>query len=462
MAFASVRARLTAWYGVVLMITLVGLGVAIYVLMAGSLLRRVDATLDFELEEASDRIAAGRRATFPAELPAAFHQIYVIRVLGPGGAVEEQSPTPAAAGLPAVAGLPSGTTSHQSVALGSAGRFRLAARRIGEGPSGRTVQIATSLATYEHEIGELRGVLWTILPAGLVAATLGGYVLAGRSLAPVHRITESARRISAANLGERVTPSDGRDELGRLGATINAMLDRIDRAFAATRQFTGDAAHELKTPVAAIRAEAEVALIARRSADEYEATLRSIVEEADRLARLSERLLILSREDLGALADLPRRPVRLDDLARAAAADAAEAARRAGVSLRLEDLPVAVVRADPDLLRQVLDNLIDNALKYTHRGGEVAVRGLVEGDLATIEVIDTGIGIPAEALPRIFDRFYRVDPSRSRRTGGTGLGLSIARALAERHGGRIEAASRPGSGSTFRLLLPRLIAADPA
>ncbi|QEH36203.1 Sensor kinase CusS [Aquisphaera giovannonii] len=463
MPFASIRARLTAWYGVVQMVTLVGLGVAVYVLMARSLLGRVDATLDFEIEEAADRLRSGRPEVFPADLPAAFHETYLMCVRGPGGDVVERSPSPVAAGFPdPPPDEGGGATSHATADLGAGGPFRVASRAVGDGESSRTIQVATSLAAYEREVADLRGVLWTILPAGLLAATLGGYALAGRSLAPVQRITESARRISAANLGERVRPSDGRDELGRLGATLNDMLDRIDRAFVATRRFTGDAAHELKTPVASIRAEAEVALISRRPADEYEATLRSIVEEADRLARLSERLLLLSREDLGAFAELPRQPVRLDELVRATAADAAELARRAGVELRVEALPASFVEADPVLLRQVFENLIENAVKYTPSSGAVTVRGRAQGDGAVVEVIDTGIGIPAEALPRIFDRFYRVDPSRSRRTGGTGLGLSIARALAERHGGSIEADSRPGAGSTFRVVLPALRTGGPA
>lgn len=458
MNVTSIRARLTAWYGVVLMVTLVGLGVAVYALMERSLLERVDAMLDFELDEAAERLASGRDAGDPTGMPAAFHEAYTLSVRDSAGRVVEESRSPFGRALrEATAGLASG---RATVRLGTPGAFRLSARAVGEGGSRRIVQIATSLDAHEQELADLRGVLFTILPAGLLAATLGGYILAGWTLAPVGRMADSARRISAANLGERVRPSDPRDELGRLGSTLNDMLDRIDRAFAATRQFTGDAAHELKTPVASIRTEAEVALLSRRPAEEYEATLRSIVEEAARLARLADRLLLLSREDLGAHDSLAYRPVRLDETVRAAAGDARDAGRRAGVALRVEELPDVEVAADPDLFRQVFDNLLDNAIKYTPRDGAVAVRGRVERDgaggagRAVVEVVDTGIGIPADALPRIFDRFYRVDPSRSRKTGGNGLGLSIAKALVERHGGTIEASSRPGAGSTFRVLLP--------
>jgi heavy metal sensor kinase len=324
----------------------------------------------------------------------------------------------------------------------------------------RVVQIATPLKSYEQDLAALRGVLWTILPAGLAFSTLGGYWLAGRTLAPVGWMTEAARRISAANLGERIEVVHEDDELGRLATTLNAMLDRIDRAFVAARRFTADAAHELKTPLASLRAEAEVALILPRSSDDYRDALRSVVEEAERLSRLAERLLILSAEDAGV--ELPRRSFRLDEVVREAAEHALEAADRAGLMLELQELPESVVAGDRDLIRQVFDNLLENALKYTPAGGAVRVRGRHDEGRAVVEVIDTGLGIPPGAIQRVFDRFYRVDVSRSRRTGGTGLGLSIVRAVVERHGGTADAESIPGRGSTFRVSLPVAAQAAPA
>lgn len=170
------------------------------------------------------------------------------------------------------------------------------------------VQIATPLEPYENELSELREVLWTILPAGLLVATIGGYWLASRALSPVGRMTDAARRISASNLGERIAVANPSDEFGSLGETLNAMLNRIDRAFIATRRFTADAAHELKTPLPSIRTEAEVAWLIPRSAENYEATLRSIVEESGRLSRLADLLLLLSSQDSDA--GLPRRLAR--------------------------------------------------------------------------------------------------------------------------------------------------------
>jgi len=435
------------------MATIAGLGLAIYMLLSQALLRRVDGMLDFEFEEAAERLVQGKPTEILKGSPAAFHEVYLLRILDREGRIEVASPGLAGQALPApgVAAV-DGPASHSNVRLKGVGRCRMVTGSV----RGRVVQIATPLRSYEQELAALRGVLWTILPAGLVLSTLGGYWLAGRALAPVGRMTAAVRRISAANLGERIEVVHKDDELGRLATTLNAMLDRIDRAFVAARRFTADAAHELKTPLASLRAEAEVALILPRSSDDYREALRSVVEEAERLSRLAERLLLLSTEDAGV--ELPRRSFRFDETVREAVDHASEAASRAGISLKLEELPEAVVAGDRDLLRQVFDNLIENALKYTSSGGSVTIHGRLVDGRAVVDVSDTGIGIAPEALPRVFDRFYRVDASRSRRTGGTGLGLSIVRAVVERHGGTAEAESEPGKGSTFRVALP--VAAD--
>jgi len=445
---ASVRARLTAWYGAWLLTTVAGLGAAVDAMTSRTLLRRIDAMLDFEFDEAAERLAAGGPAEEPAGTPAAFHDVYRMRVWTPDDRAAFESP--GLAGLPPPRG-----EGHATIDVPSLGRHRVVAGPVGAGARRRIVQIATPLASFDAEMAALRGVLWTILPAGAVAATAGGWWLAGRAMAPVGRMTAAARRISAENLGERIEVGHEGDELGRLAATLNAMLDRIDRAFAAARRFTADAAHELKTPIASIRAEAEVALIARRTPEEYAETLRSVVEEADRLTRLADRLLILAADDAGATT--ARRPFPLDEPVRTAVDRAGGRAASAGVALRLGSIPDVEVLGDPELLRQAFDNLIDNAIKYTSAGGEVAVHGGLRDGRAVVEVVDTGPGIPPDALGKVFDRFYRADASRSRRTGGAGLGLSIVKAVVERHGGRAEAESEPGRGSLFRVVLPAAV-----
>lgn len=455
----SIRARLTLWYGAVLVLTLLGLGVAVCLLMARASLARLDASLDFEFREAAEALASGRPAVELASGPAAFHEAYLLRVEEPRGGVLAQS-----AGLvgqplpPAPAPVLSGAVnalSHLSLDLGPLGPCRLVSGRAASAAAGPCVlRIATSLGPWQAEQAELRRVLWMILPLGLLAATVGGYGLASSSLAPIGRMTEAARHINAENLGERLAVGHPGDELGRLATTLNAMLDRIDRGFAAARQFTADAAHELRTPVATIRAEAEVCLLADRTPAQYEQTLRSVVEEASRLGRLADRLLLLSREDAGAAVGY--RPVRLDAVVREAVDAVSDRALTAGITLDRADLAPGsmLVSGDAEALRQVFDNLLDNAVQYTPRDGRVQVRLAAQGDSCVVEVRDTGIGIAPEDLPRIFDRFVRVDASRSRHTGGAGLGLSIVRAVVERHGGTVSVESQPGAGSTFRVRLP--------
>ncbi len=245
------------------------------------------------------------------------------------------------------------------------------------------------------------------------------------------------------------------DELGHLAATLNALLDHLDRTFAAMRRFTADAAHELRTPIATMRAEAEVALRSTRSPEALAEVLESVIEEADRLGRLADRLLRLSREDAGLVTDDPR-PIRLDEVVIAATSRARAAAERNSLDVRLDGLTPITVHADPDRLREVFDNLLDNAVKYNRPGGSIEVAATGRHGWAVVEVSDTGVGIPVEAQAHVFDRFFRADPSRSRRTGGFGLGLSIAQTTVERLGGTIELESKPGQGSQFRVILPIL------
>jgi signal transduction histidine kinase len=244
------------------------------------------------------------------------------------------------------------------------------------------------------------------------------------------------------------------DELGQLAETVNEMIARLERSFAEVRRFTADASHELRTPLAAIRSEAEVALGRGGLAEEQRQLLGSILEECARLARLTDQLLTLAREDAGT-AGPPREPLDLTALATSAAETMRALAEVGGVRLRVaSDGPVRAW-GDAARLRQVFFNLIDNAVKYTPEGGEVVVRVEAQGGLAVATVRDTGEGIAPEHLPRVFDRFYRADKARTRERGGTGLGLSIAQSVVAAHGGRIELESAPGRGTTARVVLPQ-------
>jgi heavy metal sensor kinase len=280
------------------------------------------------------------------------------------------------------------------------------------------------------------------------------YLLAGRALAPMTRLTEATRRITADRLGDRLPVARPGDELGRLTATINDLIARLGRAFAELKRFTADASHELRTPLAVLRAEIEVALRAPPAPAEVPALLASLLEECERLGKLIDQLLTLARQDAGEARPV-REPVDLATLLAGVVQDLRPLAEAKGIAFRFEptDAP-PVVAGDPDGLRRAFANLVENAAKYTPPGGAVVVRVGAADGAARVEVADTGEGIPAEHLPRVFDRFYRVDKARSREQGGTGLGLSIVRGIVTAHGGTVELVSTVGRGTTALVVLP--------
>jgi heavy metal sensor kinase len=310
-----------------------------------------------------------------------------------------------------------------------------------------------SEARLRHELNELLLLLGLGLPIAVGVAGLGGYALALRALAPVGRMAERARVISAERLNERLPVESSDDELGYLAEVFNETFARLERSFGQLRRFTADASHELRTPLAAIRSVGEVGLRERRDEKTYREIIGSMLEETDRLGRLVDSLLILSRADAGHVR-LTYERVNLTELAREVTSSLGVLAEEKRQSLSVEAAAPAYAMADRLVLRHAIMNLVDNAIKYTPEGGRirVAITGRPHGP--TVEVVDTGPGIAAGQQQRVFDRFYRVDRARSRELGGTGLGLSIARWAVEAHGGRIELESEEGVGSTFRIILP--------
>lgn len=293
-------------------------------------------------------------------------------------------------------------------------------------------------------------VLFGALPVTLMAAAFGGYWISRRALAPVDAMTEAARSIGVGNLSQRLaTPGTG-DELQRLAETWNKMLDRLESAVKRLAQFTADASHELRTPVALIRTTAELTLRRQRTTEEYCEALTEIEAESERTSELIADLLTLARADAGQ-GSLPLEPADLAPLVEEACRQGSLLAGAKEVRLEASAPEGAVfVDANPPALRRLLLILLDNAVKYTPRGGTVRV-SVSAGPPAAITVTDTGAGIPEEALSHIFERFYRADPSRNRDSGGSGLGLSIAQWIAEMHGAEIGAESTEGHGSAFRV-----------
>jgi signal transduction histidine kinase len=276
----------------------------------------------------------------------------------------------------------------------------------------------------------------------------------------VDRITQDARSISIANLSERLEVSGSKDELHRLTETLNDMLARLDSSVRQMRQFTADASHELRTPLTLIRTAAEFSLRRERTREELTEAIRKILRECERTSTLVDSLLLLARADSG-VDGLQFAPVDLCDLVRDACDQARILAGPKQIEVRVEiqDSSIELI-ADEHALRRVLLIFLDNAVKYTASGGVVSLQADVKDGEALVTVKDTGIGIGAEDLPHVFDRFWRADQVRSREMGGAGLGLSIARWIAERHSGTITARSEPGAGSTFELRIPCASATD--
>ncbi|MBI4408862.1 MAG: HAMP domain-containing protein [Gemmatimonadetes bacterium] len=327
--------------------------------------------------------------------------------------------------------------------------------RLGQQHQPHVLQIAAPLHARNRT---LRQVLLLLLGITLTVSGgtfLGAWWLAGRAVRPVHEIIDQAEAIEAGTLERRISAYADSREYQRLVQVLNTMLERLAAAFEAQRRFTADASHELRSPLTALRGELELARRRPRSPEEYERVIDSALEEVQRLSRVAEDLLTLARSDAGAL---EMRATRTD-LA-ACARDVAERlrheARAKRIELKLDALEPVAAYADGDLVGRMVWNLLSNAIKFTPAGGQVTLRVGTEEGSPVLEVADTGPGLPAEALPRVFDRFYQADPARTPggNASGTGLGLAIVRALAEAHGARVEAANRNGGGAVFRVRFP--------
>jgi two-component system OmpR family sensor kinase len=309
----------------------------------------------------------------------------------------------------------------------------------------------------EDEITDVLQNLFSIflllVPIVLLISVVGGYFLAKQSLKPVDEITQTARKITAINLKERIHVINPHDEIGRLTETLNDMIGRLEGSFEKVTQFSTDASHELRTPLTIMRGEIELALRETQAIRSYKETLASLLEEVVRMTSIIDGLILIAKSDHGNL-KLERNPIRLDILVSEIKEDAEVLAERKKIDVSIAKLDEITVMGDEIRLRQLMLNLVDNAIKYTPDGGKVTLSLERNNSSASFIVEDTGIGIPLNALDKIFNRFYRVDKSRSRLPDGLGLGLSISKWVAEAHGGKLLAESKVGKGSKFTVVLP--------
>ncbi len=317
------------------------------------------------------------------------------------------------------------------------------------------VQVAAPMKEAFEALDRFKLLLLLAMPLLVLAASAGGYWLSSRALAPVDEISRAAQRISIENLADRLPVTQTGDQLQRLSETLNAMFSRLEASVRRITQFTADASHELRAPVSLIRTTAEVAIQKRdRAAVEYFEALDEILKESERTSQVVDTLMLLARADAGK-ENLACEATDVCGVVRGAAEQGEKLARNHGLEFNVS-LPSApmTVQADRDALRRALLILIDNAVKYTPKGGSVKVKLAMNDGFAIVSVADTGIGIAKPDLAHIFDRFWRADKARSREQGGAGLGLSIAKWIVDEHRGMIEVESEPGKGSTFRVRVP--------
>ena len=339
--------------------------------------------------------------------------------------------------------------------LGRTFRVMAATAPVGSPPAQtEVIQIAVDVSQTEELLARYRHWFAAIMMGTLIIFPVAGYTIARRGIRPVEEMATTARHISSTNLHERILPEGYPVELASLADTFNKMLDGLEESFERISRFSADIAHDLRTPVNNIRGEAEVALARARTVDEYRDVLESCLEEAVRLSDLIGNLLFLARAE-SPLTHLQRAPVDVVELLGSVRDYYEASAAESGISLTTAaDTEPVIAKLDRPLIQRAVGNLVANAVAHTPPGGAVLLAARADLTAVCIEISDTGVGIPPEALPRVFDRFYRVDTSRSQASGGTGLGLAIVQSIMLLHGGRAEIASQLGHGTRVTLHIP--------
>jgi heavy metal sensor kinase len=461
----SLKFQLIVWYAGLLLGCFMLLGGAAYLALqnylVGSLkdsqFRRGRQIAQLVLEESRRQHIENVGAEVETRYAPGINERFV-RILSDDGMMVYESKLPASLDfLPSMQALPTWPASAEStrrVPLAN-GREMMVASQVAQVPGGHRFLIETG-APLDEVRNDLRQ--WLILlliglPVVAGIAVGGGYFLIKRALTPVDRIAASAERIGSHNLTERLPVAKTGDELERLSTTLNNMIQRLEEAFLHSRRFMADASHELRTPLTVLRGELESLVHEKNPAAGLQERLGSALEEVERLVNIVEGLFAISRLDAG---EAQAEWVQFDLAALAAATADQMALLGEDKNIKVSCSPAdhVWVAGDRARMKQVVVNLLDNAIKFTPSGGTVDLNVRRHDSKAVLEVADNGMGIPPEALPRIFERFYRVDPARQRDLGGAGLGLSIVKSICLAHQGGVEAVSTPGRGSVFRVELP--------
>jgi heavy metal sensor kinase len=464
--FRTIGARLTLWGACITLAVCTFLSVALYVGLSISLRDGIDTFLEGEVHEFMVTVNsypgddAGLQHAIRVELGSRVHGDLAFRLFSEQGKllVTSESNDPVAALWNAPDGWDRDSPHFvfQTVRLeDNSGSHRTCSLRVTT-DDGRicTAQASYTLDRMDASLVVFRHVCAVGLGLAAALSMLSGYVLARRSLRPVQALTDTAERIGAKSLSERIPLTGSGDELDRLASTLNNMLERVEHHVRQVQQFTADASHELRSPLAALRGTAEVALSQSRSTSELRQVLEESIEHYDRLSNIAEDLLLLARADAGHEV-VCKDVVRLDDAVASVVDLYAPLAVDRGFDLVMEnvDREEISLQGDGARLRQLVGNLIDNAIKFSKAGGRINVSVTCADGKAKITIEDEGEGIAAEHLPHIFDRFYRADQARSMKYGGAGLGLPICRAIAEAHGGTIDVKSILGVGTVVTVVM---------
>lgn len=480
---------MTGWYSLVLLTTLIAFGIFAYTYTSNKLLNSLDISLSNEvrwvktfIEPKASKVKPSKRFTprknsnlfqnvnpdlakDSVEISEAdneiWSQIYEHALINPKKTMIE------VADKKGTIIFRTFTVGEESLMIGEAplNEIRLSTVKNEKGKDLRVASTSTRetqiyVAYPLDELKELLDNLFSIfiilIPIALAFSIVGGWFLANKALKPVDVVTKTVRQITAQNLDKHIPPRDVNDEIGRLISTFNSMIVRLRSSFEQMHRFSSDASHELRTPLTIMRGELELALQNRKSEEEYRKILISNLEEILRLSAIVENLLVITKAETGKQDFAFIEEVDLQDLMQGLYEDGEIIAEKKNIQIEMLKNEPARVKGDSTRLRQLMLNLIDNAIKYTPENGKVSLFLECVNGYAKLSVKDNGIGIPKEEQSRIFDRFYRVDKARSREHGGSGLGLSIAKMIAEQHKGKIEVESELNKGSVFSVYLPLL------
>lgn len=462
--YRSLATRMTLWYALSAFALVLTASAFLYHALSKSLVQDEDALLSEKLRNLTLRMVdptsdLNDLREFVGELPMWYRNpSFWTRILdGQGRLLTE---TPGMAGS-----LPSALFKTDPSMKGNALVYSLAGRPfralsatglwMGHSPSRVSVQMAIDVAPDEAILVRFREELWTVLALAIVACALAGFWIANRGISPVRKMAETAAQINSSTLYARLEQSGLPSELADLAATFNGMLDRLEESFDRLSRFSSDIAHELRTPLQNLRGEAEVAFSKERRPNEYQELLGSFLEEYHRLSNLIDRLLFLAR------AEDPQTQIQREEMDLAKELGLLQdyygpSAGESGIAVKVETQEGLRANLDRSLFQRAMGNLVENALKHTPAGGTVLLRSSNGGRNIRVEVSDTGAGIPEGHLSRVFDRFYRVDPSRSPASGGAGLGLSIVKSIMDLHEGTVEIESQAGRGTKVVLSFPAI------